>query len=97
MAGVFDVKNMEERLGKHIPEGETLLAGVHCVNKELQVLRYYQNSAPYINKYVYLRDIGHCFKLSDIETCEFKKGLFEEIVCGPEVDFVIGCLDIAGL
>ena len=33
MAGVFDVKNMEERLGKHIPEGETLLAGIHCVNK----------------------------------------------------------------
>lgn len=144
MAGVFDVKNMEERLGKHIPEGETLLAGIHCVNKELQVLRYYQNSAPYddkvvriedaetnvlqvkkskysahdlyigitqnhfvfttcedrkyayefdyvtddvayelsdINEYVYLRDIGHCFKLSDIETCEFKKGLFGSIKC----------------
>ena len=54
MAGVFDVKNMEERLGKHIPEGETLLAGLHCVNKELHVVRYYQNSAPYINEYVYL-------------------------------------------
>lgn len=147
MSGIFDEKNMKVRLEKHIPEGETLLAGIHCVNKELHVFRYYQNSvrredkvyqiddaepkvlqvakskysteALYIgitqnhfvfatcldskflyefdyvkddtayelsdiDEYVYLRDIGHCFKLTDIEKCEFKKGMLGSVKCNLE-------------
>ena len=147
MAGIFDEKNMKERLGLYIPEGEALLAGIHCVNKELHILRYYQNSIPHedkvyhlddvepkvlqvakskystddlyigitrnyfvfvtclerkylyefdyvendvayelsdIDEYVYLRDIGHCFKLTDIKNCEFKKGMFGSLKCNLE-------------
>ena len=43
MTGIFDEKNMKERLGKHVPEGETLMAGIHCVNKELRVFRIIWN------------------------------------------------------
>ena len=147
MAGIFDEKTMQERLGKHIPEGETLVAGIHCVNNELHVFRYYQNSVPHedkiyklddvepkvlqvakskystddlyigitqnhfvfatclerkylyefdfvpddaayeltdIDEYVYMRDVGHCFKLSDIAKCEFKKGIFGSMKCDLE-------------
>lgn len=147
MAEIFSESNMKERLGKYIPDGETLLAGIHCVNKELHVFRYYQNSVPHedrvyklddvepkvlqvakskystddlyigitqnhfvfatclerkylyefefvkddepheledIDEYVYLRDIGHCFKLEDIAKCEMKKGLFGAVKCNLE-------------
>ncbi len=56
MTGIFDEKNMKERLEKHIPEGETLLAGIHCVNKEPHIFRYYQNSVPHEDKVYQLDD-----------------------------------------
>lgn len=147
MSEIFDEKNMKERLETCIPEGEALLAGIHCVNKELHVFRYYQNCVPHEDKlykledveprilqvakskysvddlyigitqnyfvfktclerkYLYefdyvkedvtqelesieeavcLRDIGHCFRLSDIVKCEFKKQLFGAILCELE-------------
>lgn len=147
MAGIFDEENMKVRLGQYIPKGETLLAGIHCVNKELHVFRYYQNGVAHedkvyqiddvepkvlkvakskfstddlyigitqnhfvfvtcleakymyefdyvrdeisyelsdIDEYVNLRDIGHCFKLTDIEKCEFKKGMLGSVKCNLE-------------
>lgn len=147
MSGIFDENNMKDRLGNYIPEGETLLAGIHCVNKELHIFRYYQNSVPHedrvfkledvepkilqvskskystddlyigitqnyfivttctdckffyefdyvkedvplelenIEKFVYLKDIGHCFRLSDIVKCEFKNHLLGAVKCNLE-------------
>ena len=37
MAGIFDEKRMNEFLGKYIPDGEKLIAGVHAVGKEIQI------------------------------------------------------------
>ncbi len=34
MSDIFDEANMRQTLGKYIPEGETLLAGIHAVSKE---------------------------------------------------------------
>lgn len=145
MSEIFDANRMKDRLGKYIPEGETLVAGIHCVNKELHIFRYYQNSVPHedrvfkledvepkilqvskskystddlyigitqnyfvfttcldrkfyyefdyvkeapelehIGEFVYFRDIGHCFRLSDIVKCEFKNGIFGAVKCNLE-------------
>ena len=35
-------------------------------------------------EFVYLRDIGHCFRLSDIAKCEFKNQLFRAVKCELE-------------
>lgn len=37
MAGIFDEENMRRVLGKYIPKGETLVAGVHGVSKETNI------------------------------------------------------------
>ncbi len=147
MSEIFDEKNMRERLGVYLPVGETLLAGVHCVNKESHMFRYYPNSVPHedkivkledvepkilkvskskysiedfyigitqnyfifttcmdskfayrfdyvqedatqelenVEEFIYLRDIGHCFRLSDIVKCEFKNQLFGAVKCELE-------------
>lgn len=140
MSEILDENNMRERLGRYISEGEDLIAGIHCITKELHIFRYYKNCVPqeddikyagdkfpsilqvakskyatddlYIGitqnyfivttcmdstKFLYefdyvkedspveleeiedtvlLRDIGHCFKRSDIVKCEFKNNIF---------------------
>ena len=37
MSEVFDEKNMRQVLDAYIPDGETLLAGIHAVSKETNV------------------------------------------------------------
>lgn len=37
MSEIFDETNMRRILGKHIPEGETLLAGIHGISQEVQI------------------------------------------------------------
>ncbi len=53
--------------------------------KYLYEFDYVKDDAVYelsdIDEYVYLGDIGHCFKLTDIEKCEFKKGMLGSVKC----------------
>lgn len=37
MSGIFDETNMKQVLGRYIPQGETLLAGIHAIAKETSV------------------------------------------------------------
>lgn len=59
MSEIFDESNMQNRLGEYVPEGETLAAGIHVVNKELHIFRYYQNCVPKDDKvyWYYLDDV----------------------------------------
>ncbi len=139
MAGIFDEGLMEETLGRYIPQGESLEAGIHAVSRETSIvavfgrcvyagdrLRRAENGgtlvlrkkkyAPYDvylgvtqsclliaecekNKYLYdfdavsdpeaqplsadlpLSDVGTCFPLADIQSCEVKKGIMGSVKC----------------
>lgn len=142
MSDIFDETSMRRALGNYIPDGETLLAGIHAVMKEMKVtgvfgkcVRTEDGLAPdenggiialskrkyvaydvYIgftqslltivecegNKYFYqfsnkwsgdegdvqeitsklpFADIGTCFLLSDIQSCEIKKGWMGSVKC----------------
>jgi len=37
MSDIFDEANMRQTLGQYIPNGETLLAGIHAVSKETNI------------------------------------------------------------
>ncbi len=37
MPDIFDEMNMRQALDKHIPNGETLLAGIHAISKEIDI------------------------------------------------------------
>lgn len=37
MAEIIDEENMRRVLGRYIPDGETLLAGIHAVAKEMEL------------------------------------------------------------
>ena len=140
--GIFDENNMRKALGKYIPDGETLLAGIHAVSNETNITgvfgkcfltesgfvpkadgdvialnkRKYAAYDIYIgitqnslvitecekNKYYYefdkkpnanesdiqvvtsdifLSDIGTCFPLSDIQSCEIKNAWMGSVKC----------------
>ncbi len=139
MAGIFDEGLMRETLGRYVPQGETLEAGIHAVSRETSIvavfgrcvyagdrLRRAENGgtlvlrkkkyAPYDvylgvtqsclliaecekNKYLYdfdaapereaqplaadlpLSDVGTCFPLVDIQSCEVKKGIMGSVKC----------------
>lgn len=38
MSEIFNETNMRQTLGKYIPDGETLLAGIHAISKETNVM-----------------------------------------------------------
>lgn len=139
---IFNEISMRKALEKYIPDGETMLAGIHVATKESSVIcafeeciivedklipdanenivtvsktkysaydmylsitqhflvvadceayRYYYefNKAPVKNKAdiqkvteeIYLRDIGKCFRLDDIESCKMKNGFGGSINC----------------
>lgn len=142
MSDIFDETNMRQMLGQYIPDGETLLAGIHAVSKETNITgvfgkctRMENKLAPdenggtvslnkkkgsaydiYIgvtqfsliitecerNRYsyrfdeepdasgadvqevtsdIFLSDIGTCFPLADIQSCEIKKGWMGAVQC----------------
>lgn len=142
MSEIFDEMNMRNALAGHIPDGETLLAGIHAVAKETEArgvfgkcVRTQSKLLPdangstvalsktkystydvYLgitrscmviaeceeNDYLYrfedapdtrgayirevtseidLADIGTCFPLADIQSCELKKGWMGSIKC----------------
>ena len=142
MDEIFDEANMRQILGKYIPDGETLLAGIHAVSKETKITGVYgkcirtesslvpdenggitalnkkkysvydvyigitqsnlviaeceQNSYYYqfedepdlseadiqeISSELFLADIGTCYLLSDIQSCEIKKGWMGSVKC----------------
>ncbi len=139
MAGIFDESLMRQTLGRYIPQGETLEAGIHAVSRETSIvavfdkcvyagdrLRRAENGgalmlrkkkyAPYDvylgvtqsclliaqceeNKYLYdfdavsdpeaqplaadlpLADVGTCFPLADVQSCEIKKGIMGSVKC----------------
>lgn len=142
MSEIFDETNMRKTLGKYIPSGETLLAGIHAVSNETNVTgvfgkcvcvenrlipdenggiialnkKKYSGYDIYLgitqsflviaecerNNYLYqfddeldvskadiqevtsdifFGDIGTCFPLADIESCETKKGWMGSVKC----------------
>lgn len=142
MSEIFDEANMRMTLGKYIPDGETLLAGIHAVSKETCIkgvfgkcIRADSGLIPYENgsiialnkkKYaaydvyigitqtflvivecesnsyayqfddgmdvgeaeiqeltsdLYFVDIGTCFALADIQSCEMKNGWMGSVKC----------------
>lgn len=142
MSEIFDESNMRQVLSKYIPNGETLLAGIHAVAKETSVnfvfgncIRREDRLSPDENggivslkkkKYstydiyfgitqysflisgceknsyfyqfeddpmvdeseiqevasdIFFDDIGTCFSLSDIKSCEIKKGWMGSVKC----------------
>lgn len=142
MSGIFDETNMRQALGKYIPNGETLLAGIHAIAKETEVnsifggcvrtedrllanpnggivalsKKKYSTYDIYFgitqsslvmadcekNDYLYqfddepntkgakirqmtsdifLSDIGKCFLLTDILSCQLKKGWMGSVKC----------------
>lgn len=139
---IFDETNMRQALGKYIPNGETLLAGIHAVSKETSVRGvfgkcvrtesgltpnenggivalnkkkyssydvylgitqssliitqckrndyFYQfDDAPDVSEAdvqevtsdVFFVDIGTCFPLTDIQSCEIKNGWMGSAKC----------------
>ncbi len=142
MSEIFDEENMRRALEEHIPDGETLLAGIHAVAKETNVTclfgggvctesglipdenggiialnkKKYSTYDIYLgitqsflilvecerNSYYYqidndpdgdeadiqevvaaipFVDIGTCFPLADIQSCEIKKGWMGSVKC----------------
>ena len=43
MPDIFDEKNMMQTLGKYIPDGETLSAGIHAISKETNITGVFGN------------------------------------------------------
>lgn len=43
MAGIFDENKMLQALGTYIPEGETLIAGIHCACNKMEIIRLFKN------------------------------------------------------
>ena len=141
-ADIFDEANMRQILEQYIPDGETLLAGIHAISKETNVTgvfgkcvrmangfipdenggiialnkRKYSSYDIYLgitqyslvvaecekNSYYYqfddgsnvsksdiqevtadilFDDIGTCFPLSDIQSCEIKNGWMGSVKC----------------
>ena len=106
MPGIFDENNMRQVLAGCIPEGETLLAGVHGVTLQINRKktsyfdvyvgitersllvaeceeRKYLNGfyrVPDLRKTV-AQDVGTCFPLEEIESCEVKKGIMGAVNC----------------
>lgn len=142
MSEIFEESNMRQILGKYIPDGETLLAGIHAASKETNIegvfgkclcveeglipnesggavalkKKKYAGYDVYIgitqhfllitecerNRYYYefdyepdvsgaeiqevtaalpFSDIGTCFPLADIQSCEIKKGWMGSVKC----------------
>lgn len=142
MSGIFDETNMRQALGACIPDGETLLAGIHAIAKEMSTacvfkkcIRVESGLVPDENggivslykkkysacdiyfgitqtfmviadceKYDYFyefdnepdvnetdiqelsselcfEDIGKCFPLADIQSCEIKNGWMGSVKC----------------
>ena len=141
MAEIFDETHMRHILGRYIPEGETLRAGIHAISKETVIKVIFGNCARtekglvpeenggvivhkekyaaydvYLgitqyslvitecerNRYFYqfdeipgvsganvqkvtsellFTDIGKCFPLADIKSCEIKKGWMGSVKC----------------
>ena len=141
MSDIFDETNMRQTLGRYIPNGETLLAGIHAISKETVIKVIFGNCARtekglvpdenggvivhkekyagydvYLgitqyslvitecerNRYLYqfeeipdlsganiqevtseilFTDIGKCFPLADIKSCEIKKGWMGSVKC----------------
>ncbi len=142
MSEIFDEANMRQALEEYIPDGETLLAGIHAVSKETNVrgvfgkcartenqlipdenggiialnkkkysaydiylgitqsslviadcegnqYLYQFDDEPDVNKVdiqeitsdIFFADIGKCFPLADIQSCEIKKGWMGSYKC----------------
>lgn len=106
MAGIFDEGNMLEVLGNCLPQGETLLAGIHGItlqinNKKTSKFDVYIGvtgkylvvaeceEREYLNRFYHIpdlrktvdEDIGTCFPLSEIKTCEIKKAMMGAVNC----------------
>lgn len=45
MSEIFDEKNMYKALERYIPDGETLLAGIHAISKETNIIYVFGNCA----------------------------------------------------
>ena len=43
MSDIFSEKNMMQILGKYLPEGETLEAGVHGIGLEVRISQIFKN------------------------------------------------------
>ena len=43
MAAIFDEENMRRVFGRYLPDGETLLAGIHAVAKEMEMDEFFGN------------------------------------------------------
>ena len=66
MTEIFDETNMRQALGRYIPDGETLLAGIHAISKKTVIKVIFGNCActekglvPYENKNVIVRKEKH--------------------------------------
>lgn len=142
MSEIFDETNMRQILGKYVPDGETLLAGIHAISKETHITgifgkcvctenglvpdengdvialskekfstydiyfgitqsalviadcernkyAYQFDSNPSVNQSeiqkitsnLFFTDIGTCFPLADIKSCEIKKGWMGSVKC----------------
>lgn len=142
MSEIFDETNMKQVLGKYMPQGEALLAGIHAISKETNIRQVFGKCAYMedrivpderggiiaLNKKKYsaydiyigitssslviagceehnyfyefddkpgmgerdiqeivsdmlLSDIGTCFPLADIQSCEIKKGWMGSVKC----------------
>lgn len=106
MPGIFDEANMRQVLEGCIPEGETLLAGVHGVTlqvnrKKTSVFDVYVGitehslavaeceERKYLNAVYRIPDkrktvdqeVGTCFPLEEIQSCELKKGIMGAVNC----------------
>ena len=96
MPDIFDEMNMRQALDAHIPNGETLLAGIHAVSKETNVIGVFRKCIHMQDRHIpdaseadiqevisdiFLADIGTCFLLADIQSCEIKKGWMGSVKC----------------
>jgi hypothetical protein len=77
---------MRMALEKYIPDGETLLAGIHAIAKETNIIGIFDKCI--CTEYSLrpdenggMNDIGTCYNLTDIQKCEIKKGWMGSVKC----------------
>ncbi len=106
MSDIFNEDRMAQVLGKCLPQGETLLAGIHGISLQINkkktskfdvyigITREYLVVAEceereYLNKFYHIpdlrktveEDIGTCFPLSEIKSCDMKKAMMGAVNC----------------
>ncbi len=106
MSEIFDEGHMMQVLGRCVPEGESISAGIHGVTLQVNKKKTSRfdvyigitahdlivvecEERQYLNEFYHIpdlretvaEDVGACFPLTEIQSCEIKKGIMGAVNC----------------